>query len=187
MKIGSGMKKVAAFCAATVCCCGIAFATNWLTDGGDNQRTGWNKEEHTLTKENINTLKLLWKTPTGNDARALHSLGTPLVVDNVPMSGGAKQVVYLAGVSDNLYAIDATNGKILWQRHFTYASAAGRGGGGGFGGPAPADPKHLGFLQPGGSSDTPVIGPADASGDRTLYVDDGGGNLHSIDIVSGED
>jgi outer membrane protein assembly factor BamB len=187
MKIKSGVKKIAVFCAAAACCYGLAFGTDWLTDGGNNQRTGWNQEEKTLTKDNIKTLKLLWKTATGNDARALHSLGTPLVVDKVPMPGGAKQVVYVGGVSDNLYAIDATNGKILWQRHYSYTPPPARGGG--FGGPqaTPQDPKHNNFLQPGGSSDTPVIGPADASGDRTLYVDDGGGNLHSIDIVSGED
>jgi hypothetical protein len=186
MKIKPGIKKLATFCAAAAFCCGLAFGTDWLTDGGDVQRSGWNKDEHTLTKDNIKSLKLLWKIQTGNDPRALHGLMTPLVVGSVPMSGGSKEVVYLQGVSDNLYSIDASNGKILWSRHFTYPTPAGRGGGGGFQLPV-NDPKHLGFLQPGGSSGIPVIGPADASGDRTLYVDDGGGNLHWIDIASGED
>ena len=186
MKMNSAMKKLAMFCAAAACCCGLAFGTDWLTDGGNNQRTGWNTDEHILTKDNIKNLKLLWKTQTGNDPRALHSLITPLVVSSVPMAGGAKEVVYVEGVSDNLYAIDASNGKILWSRHFTYAAPPAQNLGG-FTPPPVSDPKHLGFLQPGGSTDTPVIGPADASGDRTLYVDDGGGNLHAVDIVSGED
>jgi hypothetical protein len=182
------MKKLLTFLAAVICCGGLALGADWLTDGGNSQRTGWNQDEHTLTKDNIKNLKLLWKTQTGNDPRALHSLMTPLVVQSVPTGSGTKEMVYLEGVSDNLYAIDASTGKIVWNRHFTYTAPAGRGGGGGgFGGAAPSDPKHLGFLGPGGSTDIPAIGPADSSGDRTLYIDDGGGNLHSIDISSGED
>ena len=177
-------KPIIAFFIALAVCCGLAFGENWLTDGGDVQRSGWNRDEHILTKDNIKNLKLLWKVQTGNDPRALHSFATPLVVDSVPTSSGPKQVIYLEGISDNLYAIDAKTGKMIWQRHFTYPAPPARGGG--FG-QQPTDPKHLGFLQPGGSSDTPVIGPPDSSGDRTLYVDDGGGNLHSIDIASGED
>jgi outer membrane protein assembly factor BamB len=178
-------KKLWIVLAALVLCCGLALGENWLTDGGNAQRTGWNTEEHTLTKDNIKNLKLLWKVDTGNNPRALHSLMTPLVVDSVPTSSGAKEVVYLEGVSDNLYAIDAKTGKMLWQRHFTYTPPPARGGG--FGQAQPSDPKHLNFLGPGGSTDVPAIGPADSSGDRTLYIDDGGGNLHSIDIASGED
>lgn len=180
-------KTILMLSVALIFCCSLAIGENWLTDGGDVQRSGWNKDEHILTKDNIGSLKLLWKVETGNDPRALHSLMTPLVVDSVPMSGGPKEVAYVEGVSDNLYAIDARTGKMLWQKHFTYTPPPARGGGGGFGQPQPTDPKHLGFLQPGGASDVPVIGAADASGDRTLYIDDGGGNLHSIDIASGED
>ena len=44
---------------------------DWTTDGGDNQRTGWNKQEKTLTKDNVKNLKLLWKMETKNQVRAL--------------------------------------------------------------------------------------------------------------------
>ena len=37
---------------------------DWTTDGGDNQRTGWNRQEKTLTKDNVKNLKLLWKIET---------------------------------------------------------------------------------------------------------------------------
>ena len=40
---------------------GGAALYDWTTDGGDNQRTGWNKNEKTLTKDNVKNLKLLWK------------------------------------------------------------------------------------------------------------------------------
>lgn len=104
-------KTILALCVGLIFCCSLAIGENWLTDGGDVQRSGWNKDEHILTKDNINNLKLLWKIETGNNARALHSLMTPLVVDSVPMSGGPKEVIYVEGVSDNLYAIDAKTGE----------------------------------------------------------------------------
>ena len=51
----------------------------------------------------------------------------------------------------------------------------------------PQDPRKLGFLQPGGSSDTPVIGPADAQGRRAVYFVTGDGMLHIVNAATGED
>ena len=83
----------------------------------------------------------------------------------------------------NIYAFDPATGKIVWQRHWDYPPPAGRGGGAN----PPPDPAHLGFLQPGGSSDTPVIGPPDAQGRRPLYFITGDGMLHILDAATGED
>jgi len=167
-----------------------AQGVNWLMDGGDNQRSGWVKDETALTTENVKTLKLLWTVHTGNQPRALDSLMAPLVVDAVPTAAGVKQIVYVVGSSDNLYAIDAATGKMVWQRHFTYAlppARAGRGGYGGGRGRGPQSPAHLNFLAPGGSTDTPAIGAPGPGGVRPLYVTDGGGNLHTISTATGAD
>ena len=158
---------------------------DWLTDGGDNQRTGWAKNEKILTKQNVGSLKLLWTLETGNQPRALHSLMPVLVVGQLATANGPRQVGIVNGVSDNLYGFDVETGKILWQQHWAYVPPAGRGGGGG--GNAPLDPRKLGFLQPGGSSDTPVIGPADAQGRRPVYFVTGDGMLHIVNAATGED
>jgi outer membrane protein assembly factor BamB len=158
---------------------------DWLTDGGDNQRTGWNMHEKTLTKDNVKDLKLLWKLETRNQVRALHSLMPVLVVSQLATQSGVNQVGYVAGISDNLYAFDTDSGKTLWQKHWEYVAPPGRGGGGRGG--QPQDPAHLGFLQPGGSSDTPVIGPADAQGRRPIYFVTGDGMLHILNAATGED
>ena len=42
---------------------------NWLTDGGDAQRTGWQQEEHILTLANVKHMKLLWSYKTDNEPR----------------------------------------------------------------------------------------------------------------------
>src|SRR4026208_160459 len=90
---------------ATMACCALAWsggrvpdvarvyaqtpsspAYDGTTDGGDNQRTGWNKQEKILTKDNVKNLKLLWKLETRNQVRALHSLMPVLVLSQLNTS-----------------------------------------------------------------------------------------------------
>src|SRR6476660_3627469 len=97
---GSGMLRETAVRAQG----GSAALYDWAIDGGDTQRTGWNKQETTLTKENVKDLKLLWKMSTANQVRALHSLMPVIVAAQLNTSQGVKQVGFLAGISDNLYA-----------------------------------------------------------------------------------
>jgi outer membrane protein assembly factor BamB len=157
---------------------------DWLTDGGDNQRTGWNRNEKILTRDNVKDLKLQWKIETGNEPRALHALMPVLIISRLETAAGPKQVGIVSGISDNLYAFDVEAGKILWNKHWTYEP---KGNTSGFGGPEPQDPRHLGFLRPGGSSDTPVIGPPDAQGRRPVYFVTGDGMLHIVNAATGED
>src|SRR6478609_10753651 len=108
------------FLAAMTACCGLAWSTgrlphvatvaaqaggaalyDWTTDGGDNQRTGWNKQEKTLTRDNVKNLKLLWKLETKNQVRALHSLMPVLVLSQLTTPSGVKPVGFVSGISDN--------------------------------------------------------------------------------------
>ena len=125
---------------------------DWSTDGGDAQRTGWVRDEKILTKDNVKSLKLGWKRETGNEPRALHSLMPALIAGRVQTSDGAKQLAIVAGISDNVTAIDVDTGRVVWRRQWDYPGQTVPG----------QDPKKLGFLRPGGSSDTPAIGPPDA-------------------------
>lgn len=156
---------------------------DWTTDGGDNQRTGWNRSEKTLTKDNVKNLKLLWKVQTDNQVRALHALMPALVLGSVSTATGQKQVAYVAGISDNLYAIDVAAGKILWKKHWDYRPPAGSTQAAG----PSQDPAQLGFLRPGGSSDVPVIGPPDGRGRRPVYFVTGDGIMHTLNAATGED
>ena len=157
---------------------------DYTTDGADIERSGWVKNEKILTRQNVGTLKLKWKLETGNQPRALHGLMPVLIIGQLNTPGGVKQVGIVNGISDNLYAFDVETGKILWQKHWDYPAPAGRGGAAPA---APQDPKRLGFLQPGGSSDTPVIGPADAQGRRPVYFVTGDGMLHVLNAADGTD
>src|SRR5690242_12797469 len=93
-------------------------AADWLTDGGDSKRSNWQKDETTLTKTNVKEMRLLWKTKLDNTPRQMHSLLEPLVIGRVNTKNGPKQLVIQAGVSDNMYALDAKTGELVWKRHF---------------------------------------------------------------------
>lgn len=157
-------------------CCGVLPAANWLTDGGGPKRTGWQKDEHILSKDNVKNLEILWKLKLPNKPREMHSLFPPLIVGRIKTAQGPKQIAIEAGISDNVFAIDVDAGKVLWQKHFEYPPVTeGRG-------LHPGDP-----LCPGGQTATPIIGPENATGARTLYALSGDGKLHSLNVADGED
>ena len=178
-------------CLMLALCWGVAAAQNaeWLTDGKDNQRSAWQKDEHTLTTSNVKDMTLLWKVKTGNEARALHALMPALIAANVTTANGSKEIVLVSGISDNLYAMDAADGTLLWKKHYEHGADKP-----GFE-PPPGMPPIMGgktpatlnFLEPGGSSDTPVIGEPLQDGKRPVYFVDGGGMLHILNLADGSD
>ena len=91
---------------------------DWLTDGGDIERSAWQKNERLLSTESVKNMKLLWKTKLDNEARQMHNLLPALIASNVTTASGPKQIVLVTGVSDNLYALDAETGAQLWKHHF---------------------------------------------------------------------
>ncbi len=54
--------------------CTLLPAADWLTDGGNPQRTGWQKDEKILSKSNVAGMKVLWKLQLDNQVRELHAL-----------------------------------------------------------------------------------------------------------------
>src|SRR5678816_3888657 len=101
-------------------CCAVIVGADWPTDGGNPQRTNWQRDETILRPDNVGNLKILWKLKFDNVPRQMHSLLPPLIIGQVRTSAGMKQIALVAGVSDNLYAIDADKGEILWKKHFEY-------------------------------------------------------------------
>ncbi len=160
---------------------------DWTTDGGDARRSGWNQREHVLTEDNVKNLKLLWKVQTDNQVRALHALMPALVLGRLQTPAGLRQVAFVSGISDNLYAIDVDAGAMLWKRHWDYAAPPGARGRAAGRGRVEQNPAALGFLRPGGSSDVPVIGPPDGRGRRPIYFVTGDGVMHTLNAATGED
>jgi outer membrane protein assembly factor BamB len=154
--------------------CASMWAADWPTDGGNPQRTAWQKDEKLITKDSVKGMKLQWKLQLDNAPHEMHNLFPPLIIESVPTGSGARQIALEAGSSDNIYAIDVEKGEIIWKKHFQY--------------PTPARAGRVGDpLCPTGLTATPVIGPANAAGARTVYALAGDGQLHSLNLANGED
>ena len=96
------------------------FPVDWLTWGYDQERSGWNRGETTLSVENVSRLELKWKTKLStvpNDT-VLSTLTAPLVVRDVMTTQDLKTVVFLVGSDDVIFALDESSGRILWQKSF---------------------------------------------------------------------
>jgi outer membrane protein assembly factor BamB len=148
---------------------------NWLTDGGDPQRTAWQRNETIISKDSVRNMKLAWKIQLDNQPRQMHNLFPPLLVSDVSTKEGPKEIAVIAGISDNLYGIDVATGTELWKRKFDSTFTEPPGG------------RGYGVLCPGGLTATPVIGPADTPGKYIVYVASWDGRLRKVDVATGAD
>src|SRR5579871_144083 len=160
--------NVAIFC-LTVVTLASRLSADWLTFGGDSQRTGWAKNETILNRTNAATLELKWKIQIDNVPKELTSLATPVVVDQVKTPRGIKEFVVVAGSSDNVYAIDADTGKLIWKRTFKITATPSR---------------TSNTLCPFAVNATPAI---DGGRMKTAYVIASDGVLHALAVEDGED
>src|SRR2546422_7543877 len=94
------------------------FAADWLTFGHAPQRTGWAVNEVTLTPQNVNGLELKWGVQLKNEPLSLNALTTPIVATDVTTPQGIKTLVYLAGSSNQFYALDSKDGELVWSMAF---------------------------------------------------------------------
>ncbi len=87
-----------------------------LTQHNNNTRSGWNNNETKLTTSNVNA-KTFGKLFALSVDDQVYS--QPLVVGNVPITGGTHNVVYIATVNNSVYAFNADDGTQYWQKSFT--------------------------------------------------------------------
>src|SRR5215510_5647620 len=118
-------------CSIRVLCAALflstfASATDWPTFAHDPQRSGWAREEFPLSALNLADLELKWKTKVSNKPKALAALTAPLVASDVVTSQGMKSLVYVAGSSNNIHAIDTQSGSIICSRELQSYSTASK-------------------------------------------------------------
>jgi outer membrane protein assembly factor BamB len=140
----------------------------WLTWGGDPERTSWNRGESALSKQTVGRLDLKWKTQIDKDVSIEIESGnsmltTPLVAQGVRTPQGVKTVVYTLSASNTLAALDAATGAILWHRTFDNT----------------VEPRNAAnWICTNTSTATPVIDKAKG----TLYMIAADGRLHGVDL-----
>ncbi len=157
---------------------GAKAAVDILTWHGDAARTGQNLNEKWITHSNINATtfgKLFVINVDGKvDAQ-------PLFASALTIQGVLRDVVFIATEHDSVYACDANDGSILWQKSMLLA------------GETPSDDRGCSQVTPEiGVTATPVIDKSQGA-NGTIYVvamsKDSAGNyfqrLHGLDLATG--
>ncbi|HWU56120.1 MAG TPA: PQQ-binding-like beta-propeller repeat protein [Rhizomicrobium sp.] len=108
---------------ALLCTAGsVASANEWLTFGHDGERSGWNRDERTLSPKTVPGLKLLWQTqlPVTVKDVALASLTSPLIATGIATAQGKRDLLFTVGMDDSLSALDAASGAVVWRKTFAH-------------------------------------------------------------------
>ncbi len=92
----------------------------WVTWGYDPERSGWNRAENTLSTRNVSRLRSVWTTQlsTPTELNTLSTVTAPVIAAGVTTPQGKKDILYVHGRDDTLFALDVASGQILWQKTF---------------------------------------------------------------------
>jgi outer membrane protein assembly factor BamB len=150
-------------------------AAEWPTGSFNQQRDGWQRNETRITTDNAKDIRLLWKLKTDNKPMGMQSFREPLMLSGVETAGGVKTLAILAGSSNDVYAVDADRGAIIWQKHLKWSSGKPQEAG-----------EGRGFICTNALTATPVVTPAGAA-TRFVYVLANDGYLHTLDLATGEE
>src|SRR5207302_53282 len=80
------------------------------------------RDETGLTAGRGKEICRMWEIALHDAPREMHSLLAALVVGRLDTREGPTQIVAVTGVSDNLYAVDAARGVLLWKKRFDHTS-----------------------------------------------------------------
>jgi outer membrane protein assembly factor BamB len=176
----SGHKILSLWCLLAVTTVGLhsAFGQSgpeWTTGSGDPARDAWQRGESKITPRSAKDLRLLWKVTVPAKPMGMLSFREPLIVNGIKTAEGVRTFAILAGAANDVYAIDADSGTVVWQKKLKWASEQPQEAG-----------EGEGFICTNALSATPVVSPADAPV-RHLYVLASDGYLHIMDLTSGEE
>src|SRR4029453_17747431 len=145
-------------------------ASEWLTWGYDQQRSGWNTAETTISKENVSGLVLQWSAqlPVPSSELVLSTITAPLVVEGVATSEGRRALLLIGGSNDTVFAIDADKGKVVWQKSFPNTLKP---------------PQNATWLCSNTQNATPVIDKRKG----IVYLNTSDGKLRGLSLSTGEE
>lgn len=152
-----------------------AGTAEWTTDSFNPHRDAWQRHETKFDVDQAKNIQLLWKIKTDNKPMGMQSFREPQIVAGVNTTSGVKTLAILAGSSNDVYALDADDGAMVWEDHLKWASSK------------PEEPgEGRGFICTDALTATPVVTPAGAA-QRFVYVLTSDGYLHALDLSSGQE
>src|SRR5687767_11123807 len=70
---------------------------HWLMNGGDPARTSWQRNETIISPSTVKDMKLMWAVKLDNEPRQMHNLFAPLIIGDLQMPNGRREVAVIAG------------------------------------------------------------------------------------------
>jgi outer membrane protein assembly factor BamB len=200
------MRRLSALIAFSLSSAAAAHAqgrpVDWPFYAGDAQRTGWEKSDSRITKENVKEFQLVLKRKL-EKLKGPRSLTPPVVIGNLISYRGFKELAFVSGASDTLWSIDADMDRIFWEKHFETAGKSKAAGSPAMcaaaatATPALTPPVSFGGRgrgTPAAAAPTPPPNPArnflSAGGfgaPRPAFALSGDGRLHVLNTSTGDD
>ncbi len=177
---------------------------DWPFFGGDAQRSGWQRSDLRITKENVKDFELVLKRKLETKAGE-RSLTPPVVIGNLISYKGFKELAFVAGSSGRIWSVDADVDRVFWQKQLESKSGGCSGGAMGtptltpptnFAAPRPR-PTPPGTQSPGAPPSpaaTPiagarpsVLGSTGFGSPRPAFAVSKDGRLHVMNTSTGDD
>jgi len=91
---------------------------DWPSFGGDSQRTGWERSDTRITRENVKDFELVLKRKIAGPHAGPRSLTPPVIVGLLISYRGFKELAFAADGSDTIWSVDADLNRVFWKRQF---------------------------------------------------------------------
>ncbi len=171
--------------------------TDWPSFGGDARRTGWERSDTRITRDNIKDFKLVMKRKLDNAGGESHAVTPPVVIGLLISYKGFKELGFMQGSGGHMWSYDVDLDRQFWHRKLPAGSC-------GMPGPALTPPMVFGGRRPAGAaaSTSPGLPPTPAGrstelparlggggfgGSRPVYAVSGDGQLHQLNTANGKD
>jgi len=91
---------------------------DWPSFGGDSQRTGWERSDTRITRENVKGFELVLKRKFPDVKAGPRSLTPPVIVGLLISYRGFKELAFAASGSNTIWSLDADLNRVFWKRQF---------------------------------------------------------------------
>lgn len=193
------MRTIGALVLMTLAGAGIATPqgrpVDWPSLGGDAHRTGWEKSDVRITKDNIKDFQLVLKRKLDGPTPGARALTPPVVIGLLISYKGFKELGFVSGNSGDLWALDLDLNRPFWHTKLPASAQGGPECAGMAVAPALTPPVVFGRRPRGAARPAPGerpklparLGGGGFGGSRSVYSLSGDGMLHMVNSSDGSD
>ncbi|WP_031497686.1 PQQ-binding-like beta-propeller repeat protein [Bryobacter aggregatus] len=190
------MKHTASLLSITLACAAVATPqgrpVDWPSIGGDARRSGWEKSDIRITKDNAKDFKLVLKRKLEGPTAGARALTPPVVIGLLISYKGFKELGFVAGNSGDLWSIDVDTNKEFWHQRYPVAKGGSALCAGLASAPSLVPPAVFGGRRPAAGAVRPAqlparLGGGGFGGPRPIYFVAGDGKLRQVNTSDGSD